>query len=328
MNKKLTVILKADRLIGTGHLMRVKGLLPFFSGYDLTLVSDSLEDSLFPLCSEYSRIIIAPEQSMADTVTGLKSDLVLIDHYYLDWTLESQLYPHCKIAVIDDLANRKHCCHMLFDQGLLRRREDYKDLVDENCDLRCGPLYSLVKPCFAHLKGHQNTGKSTVLINFGGADPVHACLKVSRCLRDCGLNKKFSFLILSGAANPDHQILEREFSTLEGFSVQRFTDDMPALFAQCDFAIGAYGGSFLERLCAGIPAINVVIADNQRGGPDALAKYQLGVDLGLDDLDRADKLSEALTILMKHADEYRTNGQSLIDGLGTIRIAQALQSLL
>lgn len=308
--------------------MRVKGLLPYFSDFELTLVSDSLSEELLPLCPEYSRIFVVDRNSMDKTVLALTPDLVLIDHYYLDWNLETLLYPHCKVAVIDDLANRMHCCHILFDQGILRQTEDYKDLVDNSCDLRCGPLYSLVKPEFAGIKRHQPSTKPRVLITFGGADPVHACLTVSRCLKDAQLNRTFAFHVLSGAANQDHFILEKEFSSQEGFTVERFNGNMPSLFAQCDLAIGAYGGSFLERLCAGLPSINVVIADNQMLGPVALKKYDLGIDLHLCDLHHAQKLTKALHDLQKRAEIYRKNGQSLIDGKGTARIAEALKSLL
>ena len=47
-NEKPTIVavLKADEIIGTGHLMRVKTILNYFKDYNLALVGDSLSEAL------------------------------------------------------------------------------------------------------------------------------------------------------------------------------------------------------------------------------------------------------------------------------------------
>ena len=45
-------------------------------------------------------------------------DILIVDHYGIDYRWESQLRPFCKrIMVIDDLADRKHDCDFLLDQN-------------------------------------------------------------------------------------------------------------------------------------------------------------------------------------------------------------------
>ena len=51
-----------------------------------------------------------------------------------------------KIMIIDDLANRKHNCHILLDQNYKENLEtQYKSLVPNNCKLLLGPSYVLLR---------------------------------------------------------------------------------------------------------------------------------------------------------------------------------------
>jgi spore coat polysaccharide biosynthesis predicted glycosyltransferase SpsG len=46
--------------------------------------------------------------------------------------------------------------------------------------------------------------------------------------------------------------------------VRTDVDDLAQLMADADLGIGAAGGTALERCCLGLPAIVLVLADNQR----------------------------------------------------------------
>src|SRR5580704_11800960 len=69
-----------------------------------------------------------------------EADLVVVDHYGAGAAEETELQgQHRRIAVIDDLANRRHVCDLLVDPGFGRRREHYAGLVRETCVEMVGP---------------------------------------------------------------------------------------------------------------------------------------------------------------------------------------------
>ncbi len=326
MSERICVVLKADPKIGTGHLMRVKSLLPALSQYELFLVADSLAESMIPLCREYAHVLRCDKTAIPQTVLSLKPKLVLFDHYFLDAECESAIYPHAAVAVIDDLANRRHACHVLFDQGILRKPEDYKGLVDSSCRLCMGPKYALVKPKFTAVTRPPETAKPTVLINYGGADPAHACLKAVKAVRAGGLTRDFKFIVLAGPANPDYEELETLCAS--DIELMKSTSDMPGLFARCHYAFGAYGGTFLERLCAGLPTCGTSIADNQDGAVELIEKLNLGISLSLEELSDLARFKAALEDLKRNGSVYASNGRALIDGQGPRRITDILKEYL
>ena len=151
LNKKLAVVLKADKDIGTGHLMRVKSLLRHIDGVDFYLFTDSLSTELEAFATEYKSIIRGKVCELVSAIKTLSPDLILIDHYFLDYDFEKELFKDFKIAVIDDL-ERRHLCHVLFDQGRDKTELNYKGLVPENTLLCVGYHYNFIKPEFAKIK--------------------------------------------------------------------------------------------------------------------------------------------------------------------------------
>src|SRR4029079_4764741 len=61
-------------------------------------------------------------------------------------------------------------------------------------------------------------------------------------------------------------------------------DEMAALMAESDLAIGAAGVTSWERCCLGLPALVLVLADNQRKSAEAL--HEAGAAYLLDSRER------------------------------------------
>jgi spore coat polysaccharide biosynthesis predicted glycosyltransferase SpsG len=103
--------------------------------------------------------------------------------------------------------------------------------------------------------------------------------------------------------------------------------DAAALMAQADLALGAGGTTSWERCCLGLPALLVVLADNQRTVVAALAgagaARSLGAASALDPARLAAELDAAL------GDPARLEAMSaaaaaLCDGAGARRVANLL----
>lgn len=148
----LGVVLRANRGIGTGHLMRVRSLLPKLKEHAyLKLYVYAFDEALRPMCSDYDEVLTFEskedilrafkEQAQAHAPTLPK--VIIIDDYAIDKSFEQELYEHTKLFVVDDLFDRPHQCHMLLDQTLITHEDEYRKLCNEDCELLLGSKYSL-----------------------------------------------------------------------------------------------------------------------------------------------------------------------------------------
>lgn len=327
MSRNLVVVLKADSQIGTGHLMRVKGLLPYFNDYNLYLCSDSLSDELLPQCNEYLDIIVTTKDKLSSAVLSLHPDLVIVDHYFLDEEFESPIYEKAKVAVIDDLENRRHKCHLLIDQSEGRTR--YKDLVPPDCRLCLGYKYNFIKKDFFEITKKPNPYENPrVLVNFGGADPVHGCKLIAKSIIEGELYKKYIFTIISGLSNPDYEDIREILSNNSHVTLIRNSDNLPEVFSNMDLAIGACGGMFRERIAAGLPSLNVEIADNQAGTCEGIVeKYNLGECAKVTDLSSPKLIMDKLDKLTLNYDVFEKNCRNFIKERGIENIVREIRKL-
>jgi UDP-N-acetylglucosamine:LPS N-acetylglucosamine transferase len=94
--------------------------------------------------------------------------------------------------------------------------------------------------------------------------------------------------------------------------------------AGADLAIGAGGGTALERCAVGLPSIIIILADNQRELADALARAGAAFTLEQTDIS-VPALSALLGKLTppRLADMAR-KARGVTDGRGAERVAEAL----
>lgn len=328
---KIFFILRADSHIGSGHLMRCSRLAAQFEQNDITFITPALSGMLPVIISDYNHITVGSLDDAVQIVSAHKPDLVIIDCYELDAVFEKKCIPHCRLlVVIDDLHNRTHNSHILIDGNLNCTPDDYKTLVPEGTVLLIGGKYGMTDSAFMKYRKEaaENTF-TTGLICFGGADPVHATLQTVRTIAKSDFLKKMEYTIVTGAANPDYdQIFEFLSSSDLKYRLLKHSTEMPKLMGEHDFAIGACGGMSYERLCVGLPSVNVIIADNQNAIIELSKKYNIGRLLKTEDLDNVKLLEEAVGYAQLHGEEIRKNGQNLIDGKGIERIAYELRKIL
>lgn len=328
--RAICVVLEAGFDIGTGHLMRVKGLLPYLikEGYHLYLISDSFDRNLKHMAKEYTKIVLCHKNKIPEIINKIKPCLTLIDHYHFSYKLETQI--EGKKVVIDDL-KRKHDCDLLTDSCFFTDESSYAGKVPSQCKLLNGPEYSLIREEFLNIE-HELTCPTRVLINYGGSDPAHACLKAVLSIQNSDYldyeDYLFCYTVLAGAANDDIDELYDLCCQRPDFEFMVETDEMGKLFSRCDLAMGAYGGTFKERMAAGIPSLGTVIAQNQEGGPLVYEKYRCGLDIDLYDLENPLIVGRKLLELGANRIEFAENGKKLISGNGIKLVSDAILELL
>lgn len=259
-------------------------------------------------------------------------DWLIVDHYALDARWESTLRTHCgKIMVIDDLADRDHDCDLLLDQNLGRNVDDYAALVPAGCTLLVGAQYALLRPEFSAQREYSLARRSTpqlkhLLITMGGVDKDDVTGKVLDALRTCSLPPDCRISVVMGPHAPWlAQVRGRAANMPWPTEVLVNVSDMARLMADSDLAIGAAGSTSWERCCLGLPSLMLLLAENQRGGAQALQAAGAAGFIAASDLE--DGLPEMLNAFCELNALQRVSAAAaaICDGLGASLVVPYLE---
>ena len=360
----MKVAFRADAsvLIGTGHVMRCLTLADELArqGHECRFVCREHEGHLGDLITSKGYALSqlpAPsdnEQVMQDStdnyalwlgvswqedarqtlnaLTQWKPDWLVVDHYALDAEWERALANVVSnIMVIDDLANRPHECALLLDQNLGRVSSDYDGLIPEDCQRLIGPGYALLRPEFAKLreqslKRRQRPELRRILISLGGVDRTNVTGQVLDALAETGLPASTELDIIMGAAAPYLDEIRQQAAGLAfKATVNVNVADMAERMYLADLSIGAAGSTSWERCCLGLPAILMVLAENQKSAAEALKRSGAVIitDSGtevrteLEKLRNSDNTENRLTRMIQM-------GSDMVQGDGCARVVNEL----
>ncbi len=321
--------LDADSQIGTGHLMRCLAIADSLrtQGGRCAFACRPLPMALQHKLHAYPLLELLDDALFWPALTELAPRWLIVDHYALDEKFESPVRAKgINILVIDDLADRRHFADLLLDQGPLRSEADYRTLINSDCQLLLGANYVLMRPEFVLQRKPAATPFRRGFISFGGADPVHACLRTLQALAATPWWSRCEWTLLAGAANPDWEVLNQWLCKHPArVTLLRHSDEVSRLLAEHDFAIGAAGGMMWERCCIGIPTLNIPIVANQQFNDAVIAHFNLGERMTLTELDEPRQLDAALGRLQARAEYYRQQGQALVDGQGLTRLTTLMR---
>lgn len=225
------------------------------------------------------RIIYLPDddanspQALGHAVGG-HCRLAVVDHYGLDAEYERCLEPWTDMQMaIDDLVDRQHACGILLDPTPGGRPDDVGGPAEASARRLLGAGYAPIRRPIARRRPaslarkigpERNPGQAKrILISCGFTDPTNltgmALAAVAATLPD-GVRLD---VVLGGQA-PHIDAVRAAMTPLgDRARLHIAPDDMAGLLAEADIAIGAGGGSALERCCLGLPSVALSAADNQ-----------------------------------------------------------------
>lgn len=274
----------ASHKIGTGHVLRTLSLANSLKSYgqvhfaclethgDLCYM---IEDQGFGVHRlNYSSTQILWEDDIAQTkeiCLKIKPQWVIVDHYGLDYRWERGLKNFCDfLLVIDDLANRKHCCDVLLDQSLGRQANAYSKLIPTICKMLLGAEYALLRSQFEISqekilkKRIQSIARFKVLISIGGLDEANLILPILKFIEDTSEFRDLEIFVVLFSQTKNLSAIKHfvQHSELD-VKLKLDVNNMAELMYHCDLAIGAGGTSLFERCCMGLPSVVMNLADNQ-----------------------------------------------------------------
>lgn len=195
------------------------------------------------------------------------ADWFVIDHYRLDARWSSCVPIGSRRLVIDDLANRPHACELLVDQTFGRTAADYAGMVSDTAKVLAGARYAMLQGSFAAerrraLVRREQVGEPrTLLVSLGATDVGGVTAGALESVLSTSIDLAIDVVI--GNA-PSRARVDALAAAHPQIRVHVDTDRMVELITRADVAIGAAGTSAWERCCLGLPAVTLVLADNQR----------------------------------------------------------------
>jgi UDP-2,4-diacetamido-2,4,6-trideoxy-beta-L-altropyranose hydrolase len=233
---------------------------------------------------------------------------LVVDSYEVDEGSESRVRSAVDhIAVIDDLANRRHDCDLLLDQNLTADALRYESLVPQKTVVLIGPRFALLRSEFwdaQNLHRDRDGSIRRILVSFGGTDPTRETVKVIEALGS--LSAPIAADVVLGKVQASYRgLVEEMVGRLPNVRLHSHVDNMAELMSQADLMIGAGGSTTWERCAAGLPSMTVVVAANQIEATENVARAGATLNLGwFADID-ASAIAGALARLIENPGEVR-----------------------
>ncbi len=322
---KILFRVDASPTIGLGHLRRTLALATVMAkqGHEPKyLIHDGGE--LLPIEPPFPRV----------SEVGGGWDLAVVDSYLISQHEYKLLRSQSKkTAVVSDGKDPGFDCDALIDHNLYARPDLYPDRAGSRTKLLLGPAYAMIREEIrqARDEGFEvSDGICRILLTLGGGDQHDNLLRLLRFLAQTARGAEVSILSPKCVSLDIHSGVATE--TAVPSNQYRLVHDQPdvgSLMRQCDLAVTGAGVTSLELACIGVPAIHVVLADNQMLGAQAAQEQGIGLNLGnvpAWDLSTFQIAYRALESREKRQ-AMSLAGRSLVDGLGAQRLAEALQHL-
>lgn len=342
----LVIRADADTKIGTGHVMRCLALaqawqarggkITFLSCFpDLTLRRrikaagfDFKEaDGPHPDATDLQSILAALDRVSSDAA---QPAWVVLDGYHFDVSYQSALRAAgYRVMVIDDTAHLPYYdADIILNHGANAPWLAYSGAP--NTLLLLGTRYALVRAEFERwigLEKHCPKVPHNILVTLGGSDPANATIKVVEALRRIDLQGSEARVVV-GPMSAHFEELQAVIGAPSG-KVRLETDvtDISPLLAWADLAVAAGGTTCWELAFMKVPALILILAENQVGVGAVVEEFGVAQTLGRAEDLTAAKIATALRVLMndwRSREEMARRGRILVDGHGVKRVLDVM----
>lgn len=338
--KHLLIRADGNPQIGLGHLMRCLALaqhwlvhcgpVTFALAQEVPVFAERLGREGASL----RRLAVEPGSlADADATAALARELgapwIVCDGYHLGAAYQSRVKASApRLLFVDDYGHgEEYCADLVLNQNLYAEPTPYQRR-SSGTELLLGSRYALLRREFTAHPAQARTVPARagrLLITLGGADPAGFTSVALAALADVA---DMEALVIVGGSNPHGERIAAAASALgERVKVVAAVDDMPARMAWADLAVTAGGSTCWELLYMAVPALVVVLADNQVRVAEAVARHGAGIDLGRYTTIDAARLASAIGALASDQPvrlAMADVGQALVDGRGAERVADAM----
>ena len=344
MSGMLLIRADASTEIGTGHVMRCLALAQAWREaggeaiFAAASVPPAIEKRLVSEDFKVERVTCEPGGSDdAEVALRLANergvDWIVVDGYHFGADYQRLLKDAgLRVLVIDDNGHAgQYCADVVLNQNLHAKESMYSEREPQT-RLLLGTRYALLRKEFWPYRGWNREIPKVarkVLVTMGGGDPDNVTTKVVKALDRVEV-EGLEAVVVVGGSNPHlGEIKTAATESCWRVTVKRDATNMPELMAWADVAISAAGSTVWELAFMALPAVLLLLADNQREIGRRLD--ELGAAVNLEEYEECwvHKITEALKQLICPPERRRTisdRSRELVDGKGAERVVSVLRS--
>ena len=319
----------ASEAIGGGHAMRCLAL-----GQELRRrgagVTFAMADGWDMMAVRAAQSGIAVRRvSGADAAADLDASTALANELAADWLLvdgaalvdrlAAGLARQWRVLALDDrgFAASAGAQFTVLNTNVWASPADYPGFDAAN--LMLGLPFALLRAEF-HRGAQQPEGPAAprLLVLAGASDPTGFAPRLLRSLE--GSLPGYAVAVVVGPMNRRRAELETMAQRMPRLHLHIDPPDLAALMRQCSLAVSASGGTLWELYALGIPAVAVVIADNQKRNAAWLERHGFPAVVA-DDADLTAGQLAGLAGDAEHRRNLASREQQLVDGRGVVRVA-------
>lgn len=264
------ILFRADSSskIGTGHIMRDLVLAQQYLPANIIFATQDLPGNINHKIKEKNYTIeILNSNDIEEIISLIKKytiDIIIIDHYDLDYTYEKELKKKTGITILSiDDTYEKHYCDILLNHNVYADKTKYKTLVPSHCELRCGQEYTLIRDEFIEEKKKYVNFKDdqiNIFIAMGGADHSNITIEILTVLSNFS---GFFANVVTTTANAHLSELEAYVNVHNNIHLHINTDKIAVLMHEANFAILSPSVIVNEAIYMDLPFIAIKTAENQ-----------------------------------------------------------------
>lgn len=317
---------QASPEIGMGHFMRCYALAEAArtDGWEVTFLLNALSPAVAERLGEIgadgeaTSCAVAADGDLSDRRFS-RDDWLVIDSYDATADYIRELTGRVRTAVLDDLnAVEGFDCDLLINPAMAAPRMGYEAKTSGRMLL--GAPYGLIRREFttAHVP---DTEQAAATVTFGGADPAQMTGTCARILHDA--LPETMIKVIAGPANTHTSSLvdlEKQLPRMRLYLSPPLVADV---LAGSRLVITAAGGSVGEIAAMGLPALVLVVYDNQKAALAACPYPVIDVRAGLPDDLGARVAAVMADPVALH--ENAAHAHAIVDGQGPRRILEALK---
>ncbi|MFZ0300590.1 MAG: UDP-2,4-diacetamido-2,4,6-trideoxy-beta-L-altropyranose hydrolase [Candidatus Sulfotelmatobacter sp.] len=327
--------------IGTGHVMRCLALAQAWEDaggraiFAMAQATPAIEERLRSEAFEVARVgaqvgTVADAEETAELAHRRSASWVVVDGYEFGAEYQVSLKNRgMKVLFIDDNGHAGHySADLVLNQNAYAREELYPNR-ELTTKLMLGPRFALLRRDFTAWRGWKREiplVARKVLVTMGGSDPDNVTQRVVETILS---ERDFDMTIVIGGSNP-HLAKLREFAgDCSPVRLVENAANMPELIANADLAVAGAGTTSWEMCFLGLPALLIVLADNQQRIADELGKRGIALNLGgASDIAPSMIGAQLRSIADSPAirQEMSERGRALVDGVGAERVVCALKT--
>ncbi|MEL7001565.1 MAG: hypothetical protein AAFN93_02390 [Bacteroidota bacterium] len=273
---KIKIRAEGNSDIGYGHLQRTYAIAEYILNHSDHEVSYYTKDSgaEFFINKPVRHIEIEKEQEFVCAISS--DEVVIVDGYEWDTSFLKNIKDKCyKLVIIDDLDDKELTADIIINHSP-DSTIDYSKSDVQECLL--GPKYALLSKPFINKYSDHSRVKDSILLCFGGSDPLNLTEKYWSIAADCfskvnlvtGPGYRYKNGLVNGLTKRSNVSHEHDVSSAR----------MAEIMECCQYALLPASGILFEALSRGLIIYSGYFINNQRRIYDGFKREKLIIGLG------------------------------------------------